>query len=101
MLPRFRRSFTGTMSDTVNRAGLTHRPRRTVRKPERIVPYACGLARDAWLRARTRDHIGYDRPVMRSGTARSPYGAVGTLERRRWEHGNEHRRSKPRIRHGT
>jgi SAM-dependent methyltransferase len=68
-----------------NRASLAYRLRYAARNPERIVPYARRLARDAWLRARARDHVGYYRSVMRSDTARSPYGAVGTAGRGHWE----------------
>ncbi|MFF5264959.1 class I SAM-dependent methyltransferase [Actinomadura viridis] len=67
-----------------NRASLTYRLRYATRNPARIGPYARRLARDTWLRARARDHVGYYRSVMRSDTARSPYGAVGSTARRHW-----------------
>lgn len=67
-----------------NRAAPAHRLRYAVRHPARVVPYARRLARDTWLRLKTRDHIAYYRAVMRSDTARSPYGAVGTADHGHW-----------------
>jgi SAM-dependent methyltransferase len=71
--------------ESKNRASLAYRLRYATRHPGRVVPYARRLARDTWLRARARDHVAYYRSVMRSDTARSPYAAVGTGSRERWE----------------
>ncbi|GLW63893.1 methyltransferase [Actinomadura rubrobrunea] len=68
-----------------NRARLSYKLGYAARNPHRIVPYARRLARDAWLRARARDHVSFYRAVMRSDTARSPYGAVGAASRAHWE----------------
>ncbi|MFC7729217.1 class I SAM-dependent methyltransferase [Actinomadura keratinilytica] len=68
-----------------NRARLSYKVRYAVRHPRRVVPYARRLARDAWLRARARDHVSYYRAVMRSDAARSPNGAVGTPSPGHWE----------------
>jgi SAM-dependent methyltransferase len=67
-----------------NRASIAYRLRYATRNPGRIVPYARRLARDTLLRTRARDHVAYYRSVMRSDTARSPYGAVGTPSRDHW-----------------
>jgi SAM-dependent methyltransferase len=69
---------------THNRARLAYKLRYAAAHPELIVPYARRLARDAWLRLRARDHVAYYRAVMRSDTAKSPHGAVGTPTRERW-----------------
>ncbi|REE95307.1 class I SAM-dependent methyltransferase [Thermomonospora umbrina] len=69
---------------TRNRARLAYKLRYAARRPRSIVPYTRRLARDTWLRLRTRDHVGYYRAVMRSDTARSADGAVGTPTHDRW-----------------
>ncbi|HEX2315865.1 MAG TPA: class I SAM-dependent methyltransferase [Thermomonospora sp.] len=70
--------------DTRNRSRLTYKLRYAAHRPRAIVPYTRRLARDTWLRLRTRDHVGYYRAVMRSDTARNPDGAVGTPTHARW-----------------
>ncbi|WP_119731227.1 class I SAM-dependent methyltransferase [Thermomonospora amylolytica] len=72
------------MTSSRNRARLAYKVRYAVRHPDLILPYTRRLARDTWLRLRTRDHVGYYRAVMRSDTARNPYGAVGTPTHERW-----------------
>ncbi|GAA2586132.1 class I SAM-dependent methyltransferase [Actinomadura fulvescens] len=67
-----------------NRASLAHKVRYAARNPRKVAPYARRLARDAWLRVKTRDHVGYYRAVMRSDASRTPFGAVGTPSERRW-----------------
>ncbi|BBA95243.1 hypothetical protein RVR_25 [Actinacidiphila reveromycinica] len=67
-----------------NRASLAHKIGYALRHPERIRPYVRRSARDAWLRARHRDHVAYYRAVMASDTARSPQDAVGSATMDRW-----------------
>ncbi|MEV6314636.1 class I SAM-dependent methyltransferase [Streptomyces sp. NPDC051776] len=67
-----------------NRSSLAHKVTYAVRHPQRIPAHVRRAARDAWLRARHRDHIAYYRAVMASDTARSPEGAVGSATRERW-----------------
>ncbi|WP_461038166.1 class I SAM-dependent methyltransferase, partial [Streptomyces mayteni] len=69
---------------SVDRSSLAHRLRYALGHPERIVPHLRRGARDAWLRARHRDHVAYYRAVMASDTARSPEAAVGSRDHRRW-----------------
>lgn len=69
---------------THNRARLSYKLRYAASNPHLIIPYTRRLARDTWLRLRTRDHVGYYRAVMRSDTAKNPDGAVGTPSHRRW-----------------
>jgi SAM-dependent methyltransferase len=71
------------MSET-DRSSLSHKIRYATRNPRRIPPYARRLARDTWLRLKTRDHVSYYRAVMRSDAARSPYSAVGSKSHERW-----------------
>lgn len=67
-----------------NRARLAYKVRYAVRRPGQVRPYVRRLARDVWLRRKTRDHVSYYREVMRSDAARSPDAAVGTASRTRW-----------------
>ncbi|MDG9704796.1 class I SAM-dependent methyltransferase [Streptomyces sp. DH37] len=60
-----------------NRAALAHKVRYAIGHPERVPAHLRRAARDAWLRARHRDHIAYYRAVMASDAARSPEAAVG------------------------
>ena len=70
---------------TGKRTSLVHQARYAVAHPERIAPHLRRLARDTWLRARTRgDHVRYYREVMRSDAARSPEAAVGSRSHERW-----------------
>jgi SAM-dependent methyltransferase len=71
------------MSET-DRSSLSHKIRYATRNPRRIPPYARRLARDTWLRLKTRDHVSYYRAVMKSDAARSPEGAVGSKTHDRW-----------------
>ncbi|MET9086400.1 class I SAM-dependent methyltransferase [Streptomyces sp. NPDC004237] len=59
-----------------NRAALTHQTGYALRHPGRVVPYLRRAGRDAWLRLKHPDHIGYYRAVMASDTRRSPEAAV-------------------------
>src|SRR6267378_3933260 len=54
-----------------DRSRLTFMIRYAARHPERIVPHARRLARDAVLRLKSRDHVSYYRAVMKSDAARS------------------------------
>src|ERR1700745_2203803 len=69
--------FTGEMHPN-DRSRLTFMMRYAARHPERIVPHARRLARDAVLRLRHRDHVSYYRAVMRSDAARGGGGGVGS-----------------------
>ncbi|MBA2529132.1 MAG: class I SAM-dependent methyltransferase [Euzebyales bacterium] len=66
------------------RTSLTHQLRYAVSHPERVRPHVERLARDVWLRLRTRDHVAYYREVMRHDVARSPTRAVGSRNEQRW-----------------
>ena len=55
-----------------------------VRHPDQVLPYARRLATDAFLRARTRDHVSYYRAVMKSRASRSVYDAVGSSGHDEW-----------------
>ena len=67
-----------------DRSRLTFMIRYAARHPERIVPHARRLARDAVLRLKNRDHVSYYRAVMRSDAARSDEGAVGSHSHESW-----------------
>ena len=67
-----------------DRSRLAFMMRYAVRHPERIVPHARRLARDAVLRLRHRDHVSYYRAVMRSDAARGDEGAVGSHTHESW-----------------
>jgi SAM-dependent methyltransferase len=66
------------------RSSLVHQASYALKHPHKVVPHLRRLARDSWLRLRTRDHVAYYRAVMRSDTARSPEGAVGSHSHKRW-----------------
>ena len=84
-LPVGRRGFCFTRRMHPNdRSRLTFILRYAARRPERIVPHARRLARDAVLRLRNRDHVSYYRAVMKSDTARSDEGAVGSHTHDSW-----------------
>ncbi|MGH8824282.1 MAG: class I SAM-dependent methyltransferase [Jiangellaceae bacterium] len=72
------------MGSTDNRSSLRHRMRSAMAHPDRILPYARRLGRDAWLRLRHPGHVAYYRAVMRADTAASPEGAVGSATHDRW-----------------
>jgi ubiquinone/menaquinone biosynthesis C-methylase UbiE len=67
-----------------NRTSLAHKVGYALRNPQRISPYLRRAARDAWLRAKHRDHVSYYRAVMASDAARSPQAAVGSKTQDRW-----------------
>ena len=67
-----------------DRSRLAFMIRYAMRHPERIVPHARRLARDAMLRLGNRDHVSYYRAVMRSDAARGDEGAVGSRTRESW-----------------
>ena len=58
--------------------------RYAARHPGRIVPHGRRLARDAMLRLKNRDHVGYYRAVMKADAARSDEGAVGSHTHESW-----------------
>jgi SAM-dependent methyltransferase len=70
--------------ESKDRSRLSYMLGYAARRPRQILPYARRLTRDSMLRLRSRDHVGYYRAVMRSDTAKNPYGAVGTPTRERW-----------------
>ncbi|MGS2641368.1 methyltransferase [Streptosporangium sp. LJ11] len=67
-----------------NRASVVHQLRYALGHPGRVPGHLRRLTRDLWLRLGNRDHVAYYRAVMRSDTARSPQGAVGSRSYRRW-----------------
>ncbi len=67
-----------------DRSRLTFMVRYAARHPERIVPHARRLARDAVLRLKSRDHVSYYRAVMKLDAARSDKGAVGSHTHESW-----------------
>lgn len=67
------------------RSSLRYKLRYALTNPGKVAPYASRLARDTWLRVRSRgNHVRYYRLVMRSDTARSPEAAVGSQSHERW-----------------
>ncbi|MFI0355318.1 class I SAM-dependent methyltransferase [Actinomadura sp. 9N407] len=72
------------MGDARNRASLAYKAGYAVRNPEKVQPYMRRLARDAWLRMSTRDHVGYYRAVMKDDASRSAERAVGGRSHRHW-----------------
>jgi SAM-dependent methyltransferase len=69
---------------TKDRSRLSYQVRYAISRPRRVPPYLRRLARDAWLRLKTRDHVSYYRAVMKSDTARSAEAAVGSANHDRW-----------------
>jgi hypothetical protein len=67
-----------------NRSNLAYQVHYALRHPRRIIPHARRLARDAWLRHRTDDHVAYYRAVMRSDVCRGADAAVGSKSRESW-----------------
>ncbi|MFE2261987.1 class I SAM-dependent methyltransferase [Streptomyces griseosporeus] len=67
-----------------NRASLTHKAGYALRHPGRVAPYVRRAARDAYLRLKHPDHVGYYRAVMASDTRRNPEAAVGSRTHERW-----------------
>ncbi|OSZ59858.1 methyltransferase [Streptomyces pharetrae CZA14] len=67
-----------------NRSTVTHKIGYALTHPARVVPYLRRAARDAWLRLKHPDHVGYYRAVMASDTRRNPEAAVGSQTHERW-----------------
>jgi ubiquinone/menaquinone biosynthesis C-methylase UbiE len=67
-----------------NRSTFTHRVGYALAHPGRVAPYLRRAARDAWLRWKHPDHVGYYRAVMASDTRRNPEAAVGSRTHERW-----------------
>jgi SAM-dependent methyltransferase len=67
-----------------DRSRLTYKIAYALEHPDRITGYARRRGRDAWLALTTRDHVAYYRAVMRSDTARSREGAVGSKTHESW-----------------
>src|SRR5487761_1611125 len=67
-----------------DRSRLAFKLRYAARHPDRIVPHARRLARDAMLRLTARDHVAYYRAVMKSDAARSDEAAVGGRTHDEW-----------------
>ena len=67
-----------------DRSRLSYKVRYAVRRPQRVPPYLRRLARDTWLRLKTRDHVSYYRAVMKSDAAKSAEAAVGSATHERW-----------------
>ena len=66
------------MTKAPNRSKLTYRMAFAIRHPGQVVPFIRRVCVDAWLRARSRDHVSYYRAVMRYKAARSLDLAVGS-----------------------
>jgi hypothetical protein len=66
------------------RAALTHKTGYALRHPGRVVPCLRRAGRDAWLRLKHPDHVGYYRAVMASGTRSNLEAAVGSQTHDRW-----------------
>jgi SAM-dependent methyltransferase len=67
-----------------DRSRLSFKALYALRHPGHIAGYLRRRARDAWLQARSTDHVSYYRAVMRSDTARNPEGAVGSPQHEYW-----------------
>ncbi|HEY1622247.1 MAG TPA: class I SAM-dependent methyltransferase [Streptosporangiaceae bacterium] len=67
-----------------DRSRLAFKMRYAARHPQRIVPHARRLARDAVLRLKNPDHVSYYRAVMKSDAARSDEAAVGGRTHEEW-----------------
>jgi SAM-dependent methyltransferase len=67
-----------------DRSRLTFRLAYALEHPDRIRSYVRRLSRDTWLALRNPDHIAYYREVMRSDSARSHEGAVGSSTHESW-----------------
>ena len=67
-----------------DRSRLSYQVLYALRHPEKITGYAKRRGRDAWLRARSADHVSYYRAVMASDAARSREAAVGSHTRQSW-----------------
>ena len=66
------------MTVAPNRSKLNYRMAFAIRHPDQVVPFVRRVCVDAWLRARSRDHVDYYRAVMRHKAARSLDLAVGS-----------------------
>ena len=66
------------MMTIVNRSRLSYKIAFAVKHPGQVVPYARRVCVDAWLRAKTRDHVSYYRAVMKYKAGRSIDMAVGS-----------------------
>ncbi len=77
--------MTGRPYSTRRRSNLAYQLTYALRNPNRVWPHVKRMARDAKLRATTRDHVSYYREVMRSDIAEmSPDAAIGSHHRKGW-----------------
>jgi SAM-dependent methyltransferase len=67
-----------------DRSRLAFKVRYAASHPQKIVPHARRLARDAMLRMKHPDHVSYYRAVMKADTARSDEAAVGGRTHEEW-----------------
>ena len=67
-----------------DRSRLAFKMRYAARNPDKIVPHARRLARDAVLRLKNPDHVSYYRAVMKADAARSEEAAVGGRTHEEW-----------------
>jgi SAM-dependent methyltransferase len=72
------------MMTTANRSRLSYKIAFALRHPGQIPPYVRRAAVDAWLRAKSADHVSYYRSVMRVKAARSLDVAVGSRSHEQW-----------------
>lgn len=67
-----------------DRSRLSFKVGYALRHPGRVLPYARRRSRDALLSLKTPDHVSYYREVMKSDSARSREGAVGSHTHTSW-----------------
>jgi SAM-dependent methyltransferase len=67
-----------------NRSRLSYKLAFAARHPGQIAPYVSRVGVDAWLRARSRDHVSYYRSVMRYKATRDLDVAVGSRSHDQW-----------------
>ena len=67
-----------------DRSRLPYKFGYALRNPGRVFPYARRRGRDALIGLKSADHVSYYRAVMKSDTARSSAGAVGSHTRESW-----------------
>ena len=67
-----------------DRSRLVFKVGYAARHPDKIVPHARRLARDAMLRLKYPDHVSYYRAVMKADTAQSAEAAVGGRTHEEW-----------------
>jgi SAM-dependent methyltransferase len=67
-----------------DRSRLSYKVGYALKHPTRVLPYARRRGRDALISLKSPDHVSYYRAVMKSDTARSSEGAVGSHTHDSW-----------------